>query len=86
MKDTGKIEGKWIYFRLLFDKDEKHKTQVWGIMAKDGTFELGGIKWFGRWRTYAFFPNSNTIYEDDCLIEIANFIKRLMDERKLQKL
>jgi len=50
-------------------------------MSKYGDF-LGDIKWFNKWRSYAFFPEEETIYEDDCLVEIADFIKKLMDERK----
>jgi len=76
-------ESKWIVFILVKEGD---KTDIWHICTKDLKEKLGEIKWFGRWRTYAFFPYQDTIYEDDCLIDIANFIKEEMNARKLRKL
>lgn len=76
------INGTWIYFELI---EEKPKTQVWKVMTKEHCF-LGIIKWLPSWRKYAFFPEEQTIYENICLNEIANFIGRLMDERKMRKL
>ena len=76
-----RIDGTWIYFQLLFDINETRKTQVWQVMAKQGDIELGGIKWHTAWRTYAFYPNPSTIYEDDCLTEISSFINKLMNLR-----
>jgi len=75
------IRDKWIYFKLYRDIDKKHKTQIWEVFSSYDVY-LGLIKWKGHWRTYSFYPETNTIYEDDCLIAIANFIKRLMDERE----
>ena len=78
-----RVEGKWIYFGKL-DMPER-KTEVWQVISKHGGF-LGGVKWFGRWRTYSFYPEPETIYEDDCLMEIANFIKDLMEKQKNKRL
>ena len=80
-----RIQGKWIYFDLLEPLRKGQKTQIWQVMSQQGGF-LGDIKWYSPWRTYSFFPDSDTLYEDDCLKEIANFIGRLMNERKLRKL
>lgn len=74
-----RIDGKWIHFVLLF---QKPKTQIWQVVATINLQILGDIKWYTPWRTYTFFPLNNTIYEDDCLTEIAGFIKKLMAERK----
>lgn len=38
---------------------------------------LGRIRWFGRWRKYAFEPAPNTIFEQDCLRDIAAFCEDL---------
>ena len=76
------MEGKWIKFIL---KEQKPKTQVWSIVAKEDNLELGYIAWFGRWRKYAFFPNNNIVFEPQCLKDIIAFIEKLMQERKADK-
>jgi hypothetical protein len=48
-------------------------TKVWGVVAKDGGATLGKVKWFGRWRKYAFFAEADTVFEQVCLRDIANF-------------
>lgn len=58
-----------------FDKP-KAKTRYWFVDAKadkDPPECLGCVKWFGRWRTYAFFPEPFTVFEKVCLLEIAEF-------------
>ena len=67
-------ESKWIDFEKQ-EKKEHFKTDIWIIFTKDGRTNLGFIKWYGRWRGYAFFPQSDTIYEEDCLRDIADFIE-----------
>ena len=47
-------------------------TLWWRIMALDGAF-LGRIEWFSRWRKYVFAPLPATVFEEDCLREIAAF-------------
>jgi hypothetical protein len=42
---------------------------------------LGEIKWFGRWRQYAFFPSRNTIFNPDCMMDICSVIKKLKESR-----
>ena len=74
------IDGKWIKFVL---KEQKPKTQVWNIVAKEDNFVLGYIAWFSSWRKYAFFPNNNMVFESDCLRDIITFMDKLMSERKL---
>ena len=73
-------EGKWIKFIL---KEQKLKTQVWNIVAKQDGFTLGYIAWFSRWRKYAFFPNNHMVFESDCLRDIITFMDKLMNERKV---
>jgi len=75
---------KWIEFEHYPSKVGQ-KTSVWIVRAKEGDVELGAIKWYGPWRTYAFFPANDTVYEDDCLCDIAHFIKERMEERSIQK-
>lgn len=58
------------------------KTKVWGVRSKGTGEMIGGIKWLSGWRKYAFFPNMETVYEEICLRDIAEFIERVTEEHK----
>jgi len=62
----------YINFLGPFRRDGQ-KTCHWEVVSKDGGGELGAVKWFGRWRCYAFFPNPDTVFERKCLRDIADF-------------
>jgi hypothetical protein len=77
------MESKWINFVECKDTG---KTKYFNVVTKDDIpFKLGEVKWFGRWRQYSFFPESNTVFEKQCLKDIINFIENLMLERKNKK-
>lgn len=50
---------------------EGRKTNVYLVQARRDYTPLGTIKWFGRWRQYVFFPASGTVFNPDCLRQIA---------------
>lgn len=54
------------------------------VVAKDGGDPLGEVKWFGRWRKYAFFPERDCVFEQDCLRVIAEFCERHTRELRQQ--
>lgn len=70
---------------LRFDRDTSRpdlKTEVWTVSAeRDGSL-LGRIKWFGRWRQYAFFPEQGTVFNPDCMDSINGVIRSLMRRRQ----
>ncbi len=78
------VQGSFIIFRrdLLA---EKGKTQLWFVLTMDQSMVLGNIRWFGRWKKYAFFPNPETVYERTCLREIADFCEYITEFHKYQK-
>lgn len=39
---------------------------------------IGWVKWFGRFRGYSFYPDGGTVYNNQCLRDIADFIDDLM--------
>lgn len=67
-------------FIELVGKSESGKTSIFDVCDKRYGGSLGTIRWFGRWRQYAFFPEDDTIYSAGCLDDIADFI-RLARER-----
>jgi len=77
------IEANWIAFHLYEDTG---KTKKYLVVTKECfPKKLGEIKWFGKWRKYSFFPEPNTIFENQCLNDIIKFIEKLMLERKIEK-
>jgi hypothetical protein len=63
---------KWIEFEEI-ETDAKRKTKIFEVVTKEDRFGLGIVKWYGAWRKYAFFPAEQTIFEWDCLRDIAEF-------------
>jgi len=72
--------GKWINFNLM-RRSPSGKTKVWIVATKEGE-RLGEIRWYGGWRSYVFHPSEATIFEKDCLRNIADFIQAKTAEHK----
>jgi hypothetical protein len=49
------------------------KTNRWEVVTLPGGVVIGRIAWYGSWRKYCFFPREETVYEQICLREIADF-------------
>lgn len=66
------------------------KTSRWQVRNKFDNSYLGQVQWFGRWRQYCFFPQTNTVFERSCLRVIALFCEtestryRVANKRKKQ--
>jgi len=58
------------------------KIKRFEVISKNHGFILGRILWYVAWRQYIFHPQTETIYNKDCLNDIKNFLQQLMDERK----
>lgn len=70
------ISSKYLRAVLNAEASEGKKTHVWDILARRDGFLLGQVRWFGRWRQYTFYPSNATIFNPDCLMEIADFCAR----------
>jgi len=73
------MKKKYIRFELL---KELPKTKHYTVLNIKSDDILGWIKWYGPWRQYCFFPLHNTIFNNGCMLDIIDFIKKLMEERK----
>jgi len=77
--------SRYLEFRLL---EQKPKTQVVEVVSKRHGFRLGIIKWFGKWRRYAFFPETATVFDAkivfdaECLNDITSYIEKLRQKVK----
>lgn len=63
-------EPKWIRFVPL---DAATKTPRWQITTSFDGGDLGLVKFYPMWRKFVFFPSDGTLYEADCLRDIAAF-------------
>ena len=77
-------EGTHVYFT---DKgaSASGKTRIWEVLPEHSVIPLGTVKWFGRWRKYSFFPELNTVYEQDCLRDIAEFCETITRQHRENK-
>jgi hypothetical protein len=57
-------------------------TKEWAVAAKPWGDILGIINWYQRWRKYVFEPQPYTIYEQDCLRDIATFCESQTRQQK----
>jgi len=62
----------WIKFVEVNLRDGR-KTSVWAVLTIDGTKNLGHVSWYPAWRKYSFYPNPQTVFEWQCLRDIAEF-------------
>lgn len=49
------------------------KTKTWDVRTKDGIHILGRVSWYAPWRRYSFWPDLGTVFEGQCLRDIASF-------------
>jgi len=66
---------KWIDIEEI-ETDAKRKTKIFEVITK-ARLGLGIVKWHSAWRKYCFFPAEGTIYEEDCMRDIANFMEHV---------
>lgn len=71
--------AKWLEFQEM---QTSTKTKVFFVWNKEKSTLIGEVRWYGPWRQYAFMPAQNTVWERQCLMDIARFINNLMVERK----
>lgn len=60
------------------------KTLRWAVQNIRTGEWFGWIKWHGAWRRYCFFDKEASLYDDDCLRMIADFLKQANEEHRKQ--
>ena len=71
----------WIRFAPPTQRDGQ-KTLRFFVTTADGREGLGVVAWYAQWRRYGFYPQLGTIFEQDCLREIASFCETKTREHK----
>lgn len=76
-------EPKWIRFERDIPTQAAHKkTLRWDVQPTDGGQSIGYVAWYGPWRKYTFSPQPNTVFEQQCLRDIADFCERATTEHR----
>lgn len=73
-------ESRYLSFEL--DDHYEGKTERVLIISKRHLAVLGEIKWLGRWRQYAFFPESRTVWNPECMDDIKACLAVLKQRRE----
>jgi hypothetical protein len=63
----------WLHFEEM-PKSAERKTLIFAAVTKEGQV-IGQIRWFAAWRKYCFYPFAETVWEENCLRQIADFIE-----------
>lgn len=72
------------YFFVTKIKERKRKTPIYYIFEFN-TNCIGEIKWYSPWRKFCFYPDKNTVWCDECLKEIMNFMLKINIDYKNKK-
>jgi hypothetical protein len=71
---------------ITFVHEKEHdgpKTRCWGVYTNyEPRTLLGRVAWFGRWTKYAFYPWPETVFEQVCLRDIAQFCEDRTREQR----
>jgi hypothetical protein len=71
----------WIEFTEV-ERSPSGKTRRWNVTSREGGGLIGAVQWHAPWRKYCFFPRDQTVFEEDCLRDIAKFIEAATLEHK----
>lgn len=74
MSGETRIDFKWVTVQWA-GSSASGKTEIWTVRNSDNQALLGEIRWHGPWRKYTFVPAPLTVFEEDCLRDIANFVQ-----------
>jgi hypothetical protein len=74
--------GTHLSFANVSSQFPERKTKTFIVVSQHDQSSLGRIEWDGGWRQYVFKPHSGCQWSWDCLWELSEYIKRLMEARK----
>lgn len=68
-----KITYKSDYFYITEEILPNRKTLIYNII-NNNNLKIGQIRWYGPWRKFCFYPDSDTIWDNKCLQDVLNII------------
>ena len=71
------IELKYPHFKIFGRQLTGKKTPNYEIFNIRSGDLLGSIKWYYNWRKFVFMPMGNSVWDDKCLADITDAIKKI---------
>lgn len=86
MEGIQRIDNIWYKSSYLIYKDDGHikpgaKTRIFNVYNCNHKL-LGHVKWWTSWRQYCFFPLDSSLYNTDCMYDLAEFCYYVTCEHK----
>jgi hypothetical protein len=53
------------------------KTHIYEVGSESSGVKLGEIRWFGQWRQYCFYPEDQTIWNENCMYSVVQVLRSL---------
>lgn len=72
-----KTKPEYLKFVDRGDLAARRKTRVVEVVSVSSNKTLGWIKWFGQWRQYVFLPEQGTLWNPDCLRQLASEAEKM---------
>jgi hypothetical protein len=72
---------KYIYIKEIGESPSR-KTKIFGVINKRENRVSGEIRWYGGFRKYCFYPNSDFLFDSDCLQMIVEYLNTLNNWHK----
>lgn len=57
------------------------RTDRWRVLSARTGVPLGMVEFRSTWRQYVFVPGERTLFAADCMMEVAEFLTQLKEER-----
>lgn len=83
--DDQSIKKSYLHFKDMPVK-KGMKTRIVNVYSLNGSESLGEISWFPHWRRYVFTPTADTLYDPDCLEELAEKVRAMTEDHKNKKI
>lgn len=81
--DHEVYESEYLIYRKY--KYDNKRTYIIYVMDKVLNVVLSVIKWHEPWRKYCEFREPDTMFDEAWNRDVADYIRMLMDERKVEK-
>lgn len=79
---------KFTHIRMLlwpYAEGSRRTSRRWCVQTLKGFTPLGEISWYSGWRCYVFKPLGGTVFEKQCLHDIAGFCETATLQQKKQR-
>jgi hypothetical protein len=72
MSTSVAVISRWLEFTES-PQSAGRKTPTWSVFGKRSGLLLGRIRFYPQWRCFVFEPGPRTLFNQECLTDIARF-------------